>query len=88
MYYNIACCWFIYTLLSFQMRNVYIFLIRSPEQKRPVLRPLCQWEDNVKVGLVGRGNVDWILLTRDVNQRQVFFNAVMNLCFQLKTDLH
>lgn len=88
MYLNIARCWFIYNLLSFQMRSMYIILIRSPEQKRPLLSPLCQWEDNIKVGLVGCVNVDWILLTQDVNQRQVFVSAVMNLWFQLKTDLH
>jgi hypothetical protein len=70
------------------MRSMYIILIRSPEQKRQLLSPLCQWEDNIKVGLVGCDNVDWILLTQDVNQRQVFVSAVMNLWFQLKTDLH
>lgn len=88
MYLNIACCWFIYYVLSFQMRNVYIILIRNPEQKRPLLRPLCQWEDNIKVGLVGCDNVDGILLTQDVNQRQVFVSVIMNLWFQLKTYLH
>jgi hypothetical protein len=69
------------------MRNVCNILIVSPEQKRPLVRPRWQWEDNIKVGLVVCNNVDWICLTQDENQWQVFVNAMMNLWFALKTDL-
>jgi hypothetical protein len=33
-----------------EMRNAYRILVGSPEGKRPLGRPRCRWEDNIKVG--------------------------------------
>ena len=32
-------------------RGVYRVLVRKPEGKRPVGRPRCRWEDNIKMDL-------------------------------------
>jgi hypothetical protein len=46
-------------------RNTYRFLIGKSEGKRPLVRPRCRWEDNVKRDLreIGWGGMDWIHLT-------------------------
>jgi hypothetical protein len=31
------------------MRNAYRILVGNPERKRPLRRPRCRWEDNIKV---------------------------------------
>jgi hypothetical protein len=38
-------------------RGVHRVLVRNPEGKRPLGRPICRWEDNVKMDLqeVGGG---------------------------------
>ena len=35
----------------------------KPEGKRPLGRPMCRWEDNIKMDLqyVGWGSLDWAL---------------------------
>jgi hypothetical protein len=40
-------------------------LVGKPEVKRPLGRPRCRWEDNIKIGL---GGMDWIELTQDRDQ--------------------
>jgi hypothetical protein len=51
-------------------RCVYRVLMRKPEGKRPLGRPRCRWEDNIRMDLrvVGSGCVDWMELAqvRDV----------------------
>ena len=39
----------------------------KPEGKRPLGRPSCRWEDNIKMNLqeVGCGGMDWIELAQD-----------------------
>jgi hypothetical protein len=39
-------------------------LVGRPEGRRPLGRPRCQWEDNIKMDLgeIGFGDVDWIHL--------------------------
>jgi hypothetical protein len=32
-------------------KNVYRVLMRKPERKKPLERPKCSWEDNMKVYL-------------------------------------
>ena len=49
-------------------RSVYRFLVRKPDGKRPLGRPRCRWEDNIKMGLQ---ELKWRTLV----------NAVMNLPF-------
>jgi hypothetical protein len=41
-------------------------LIRKPEEKTPLGRPRCRWEDNIKIDLheVGWG-MYWIYLAQD-----------------------
>ena len=34
-----------------QFRNAYRILVGKPESKRPLGRPRCRWEDNIKRGL-------------------------------------
>jgi hypothetical protein len=33
-----------------EMRNIYNILVGKPEGKRPLRRPRCMWEDNIKMG--------------------------------------
>ena len=51
------------------------------ERKRPLGRPRCRWEDNIKMDLqaVGCGGVDWIELVQDRDRWKALVNAVMNL---------
>jgi hypothetical protein len=45
-----------------EMRNGYRILVKKPEGKRPLGRPICRWVDNIKMDLreIGCGGVDWI----------------------------
>jgi hypothetical protein len=55
-----------------------------PERKRPLRRPRCRWEDNIKVDLqeVGYGSMDWIELAQDRDRWWADVNVVMNLHVQ------
>jgi hypothetical protein len=46
---------------------VYRVLVGKPEGKRPLGRPRCRWEDNIKINLkeVGGGRGDWMELAQD-----------------------
>jgi hypothetical protein len=33
------------------MEEIYNILVRKPEWKRPLMRPRCRWEDNIKMDL-------------------------------------
>ena len=43
-------------------RGVHRVLVGEPEGKRPLGRPRCRWEDNIKMDLqeVGGGCGDWM----------------------------
>jgi len=45
-------------------RGVYRVFVGKPEEKRPLGRPRCRWEDNIKMDLqeVGFGSVVWLEL--------------------------
>ena len=64
-----------------ERRGIYRVLVGKPEGKRPLGRPRCRQEDNIKMGLkdVGCGGVDWIELAHDRDRWQALVNAVMNL---------
>jgi hypothetical protein len=63
-------------------RGVYRVLVGSPEGKRPLERPRCRWEDNIKMDLREIGiDENWIRLTQDSVQWRACVNAVMNLRF-------
>jgi len=53
----------------------------KPEGKRPLERPSCRWDDNIKMDLqeVGCGGMDWIELAQDRESCRALVSAVMNL---------
>jgi hypothetical protein len=60
--------------------GAYTILVGRPEGRRPLGRPRCRWEDNIKMDLqeVGWG-MDWIELAQDRDRWWALVNAVMNL---------
>jgi hypothetical protein len=62
-------------------RGVYRVLVGRPEGKRPLGRPRCRWEDNIKMDLreIEINGANWIWLAQDIVQWQAFVNIVMNL---------
>ena len=60
-------------------RGVHRFLVGKPEGKRPMGRPRCRWEDNIKMDLreVGGGG-HWMELAQDRNRWQALVNTLMN----------
>ena len=52
-------------------RVVHKVLVGRPEGKRPLGRPRCRWEDNIKMDLqdVGRGCGDWMGSAQDRDRR-------------------
>jgi hypothetical protein len=55
--------------------------VGKPEGKRPLVRPIRRWVDNVEMDLgeVGLDGVDWIDLAQDRDQWRAFVNTVLNL---------
>ena len=51
------------------------------EEKRPLGRPRCRWEDTIKMALqeVGGGCGDWMELAQDRERWRAFVSTVMNL---------
>ena len=64
-----------------EKRGVYRDLVGKAEGKRPLGRPRCRWEDNIKMDLQegGCGGMDWIGLVQDRDRWRASGNAVMNL---------
>jgi len=62
--------------------GAYKVLVRKPDGKRPLGRPMHRWEDNIKMDLqeVGWG-MDWIDLAQDRDRWRVLVNAVKNFRF-------
>jgi hypothetical protein len=62
-------------------RGVYKVLVGKPEGKRPLGRPRCRWEDNIRMDLqkVGCGGMVWIGLAQDRDRWREIVIAVMNL---------
>jgi hypothetical protein len=48
-------------------RGVYRVLVGRPESQRPLQRPRCRWEDNIKMelGEIGIDGMNWIWLAQD-----------------------
>jgi hypothetical protein len=59
---------------------VYRVLVGKPEGKRPLWRPRCRWDDNVKMDVqeVGCEGMDWIELAEDRDRWRAVVNAIMN----------
>ena len=64
-----------------ERRGVYMVLVGKPEGNRPLGRPRCRWEDNIKTDLqeVGCGEMDWIELVQERDRWRALVNAVVNL---------
>jgi hypothetical protein len=62
-------------------RGVYRVLVGRSEGKRPLGRPRCRWEDNIKMDLreIGINVANWVQLAHDRVQWWAFVNTVMNL---------
>jgi hypothetical protein len=56
-------------------------LIGRSEGKRPLGRPKCRWEDNIKLDLreIEIDGANWTQLVQDVVQWRDFVSTVMNL---------
>jgi hypothetical protein len=61
-------------------RGVYRIVVGKPEGKRPLGRPRCIWDDNIKADLqeVGCGGKDWIDMFQDRDRWRALVTAVMN----------
>ena len=59
----------------------YRVLVGRPEGRRPLGRPRCRWEDNIKMDLqeVGCGCMDWIELAQDSDGWHALVYVLMNL---------
>jgi hypothetical protein len=62
-------------------RCVYRVLVGKSEGKRPLERPRCRWEDNIKMDLreIGLDVANWIRLAQGTVEWWGFVNTVMNL---------
>jgi len=64
-----------------ERKGLYRVLVRKPGGKRPLGRPRCRWEDNIKMDLqeMGCGDIYWIELAQDKVRWRALVTAVMNL---------
>jgi hypothetical protein len=64
-----------------EVRGAYNILVGRLGGRRPLGRPRCRWEDNIKMDLreIRFGDVDWIHLAQDRDMWRSVVNTVMNL---------
>jgi hypothetical protein len=62
-------------------RGVYRVLVGKSGGMRPLVRPRCRWEDNIKLVLreTGIDGANWIRLAQDRVQWRAFVSTVMSL---------
>jgi hypothetical protein len=62
-------------------RGMYRVLVGKPDGKRPLGRPRCRWEDDIKMDLqvVGCGDMDWIELVQNRDRWWALVNVVVKL---------
>jgi len=72
--------WVGYVARMGEGRGVHRVLVGKPEGKRPLGRPRCRWEDNIKTDIqeVVGGCGDWMELTQDRDGWQALVTAVVN----------
>jgi hypothetical protein len=58
-----------------------IIWFEKPAGKRPLGKPICRWEDNIRMDLKETGwkVVDWMHLAQDRDQLRVLVNTRMNV---------
>jgi hypothetical protein len=61
-------------------RGVYRVLVGKPEGRRPLGRPRCRWEYNIKMDLQEVGGVrgDWMELAQDRDRWRALVGTVRN----------
>ena len=61
-------------------RGVHKVLVGKPKGQRPLGRPRCRWEDNIKMDLqeVRMGCGDWMELAQDRDRWRALVSTVMN----------
>jgi hypothetical protein len=64
--------------------GVHRVLVRKSERKRPLGRPRCRWEDNIKMDLqeVGGGSGNWMELAQDRDSWQALEGTVRDFRVQ------
>ena len=62
-------------------RGAYGVLVGKPERKRPLVRPMRRWNDDIKMDIqdIGCVGIASIGLAQDRDRWQVLVYAVMNL---------
>ena len=60
---------------------VHKVLVGKPEEKRPLGKPRCRWEGNIKMDIqeVGCEGMEWIELAQNTDRWRARVNVVMNL---------
>jgi hypothetical protein len=55
--------------------------VENPGMRRPLGRPRCRWEDNIKMDLreIGWGIMHWIDVAQDRDQCRAVVSTVKNL---------
>jgi hypothetical protein len=72
--------WAGYVVCMGEWSGAYRVLVQKPEGKRPLGRPRCIWEDNIKMDLQEVGWGTWTgLMTQNRVRWQALVNAVINL---------
>jgi hypothetical protein len=61
--------------------NACRILVGKPERKRPLGRPRCKWEEDIKMDLreIRWAGIDWICMAQDKDRWRALVNTVMKL---------
>ena len=62
-------------------RSAFKILTGKPTGKRPLGRPMCRWEDNIRMDLevIGFNAVNWVDSAQDRDYSRALENAALNL---------
>ena len=73
-------CFLLYVARMGEDRGVHRVLVGKPEEKRPLGRSRCRWENNIKMYLeeVGGGRGDWMELAQDRDGWRSLVDTVRN----------
>ena len=60
-------------------RSAFKILPSTPTGKRPLGRPRCRWEDNIRMEEIGINAGNWVDSAQDRDYWRVLVNAALNL---------